>query len=464
MDQVKKINKPYPVVVMIGRTNVGKSTIFNRLTENKKAIVSNIAGTTRDRRYGECLWQGQTITLVDTAGLDISSEEAIDKESVKHSLQALKEADLVLFVVNGQEPFTTQDREYNKILQKSHKPTLLVINKVDAKRQRDNIADFYKLGYKEIYPISAKNGSGTGDLLDAIYESLDRTNPGTTQTMDEQKENHIRITLLGKPNVGKSSLINKILGEERAIVSSLPHTTRDSQDISVEYDTGEEKYLLTFVDTAGMIKNRKIQNKLQELSIARSIENLKKSDLVLLLIDAGEPISVQDKNISREILENDKSVIFVVNKWDLVDDKDIHSDKKFTNFIFQHFPYLTWAPVVFISALTGAKITRLLDVIIEIYKSQYQNVSESQLNKFLKYIVRHQAPRKAKGMKKPYIHEIKQTSKNPLSFEVIGDLAENIHFSYQRYIENELRKRFHYDGCGIRIHFQEREHKKSHQT
>ena len=448
---MKKIIQPYPLVTIIGRTNVGKSTIFNRLTENKKAIVSAIPGTTRDQRFGTCFWQGRNVLLSDTAGLDVESDEEIDIKSIKKAEEAAEKTDLILFVVDVRAGILPQDKKYAKMIKATKKPVIVVVNKVDSNSRLDEVNEFYKLGFKKVFAISAKTGAGTGDLLDGVKGEV-KDIPEKEKNIEISPENEIRIAIIGKPNVGKSSLINKIIGEERAIVSSIPHTTRDSQDITIEYKSDKGmKYYLTFIDTAGIIKKRKINDKLQEQSIDQSLEMIRKSNLVLLVIDAGQDITMQDKNLAREILENNKSLIFVVNKWDLVPEKTTHSDKEYTQFLKKHFPYLTWAPVVFTSAKTGFKVERLINVATEIYHNQYKQIPQSELNEFLKYIVKKQSPKKTKGTKPPFIHEIRQVGTNPLTFELIAEDAENIHFSYRRFIQNQLRKRYDFMGCGIKL-------------
>jgi len=442
-----KIIEPYTKVALVGRTNVGKSTLFNRLTDHRQALVSNVPGTTRDYRTGDCFWHGQTLTFVDTAGLDVESDKLIDIESVKNVKKAIQESELIVFVVDVHTGLTPRDREILKDLRKTQKPLILAVNKVDSKKYLTDANSFYKLGIADVAFVSGKTGSGSGDLIDMVLEKLG----DKVKATQEEELATIKVSLLGKPNVGKSSLLNKLIGEERAIVSPLPHTTRDSQDITIEYEKDEKQYFITLVDTAGMIKHRKVQNQMQEISIEQSQENLQKSDLCLLVIDANEPLSMQDKNISREILENNKSVIFVVNKWDLYPDKDTDSDKNFTLYLHRNFPYLTWAPVVFISAKTGFKVERLLKMIVDIYNSQHQEISQHKLDDFRNFLVRKQPPKQAKGVKPPYIHKIKQLSADPLTFEIVANGSKNIHFAYRRYMTNELREFFGFHGCGISL-------------
>lgn len=453
-------NKKLSLIALIGRTNVGKSTIFNRLIEEKRAIISNVPGTTRDVRFGNCLWRGKNFVLADTAGLDVESEAQIDKKAIEFSLKTLKDSKLCLFIVDAKDGLMPQDKEYAKEIKKLKKNTVLVINKVDSQRQMNQIDEFHKLGFKKIFPVSAKTGSGLGDLLDYIYDNV----KAEEVTEKESDLESIKVAIIGKPNVGKSSLINKVIGEEKVIVSEVPHTTRESQDLNINYKTSDQEYSLTLIDTAGIIKKRKISGHLQKLSIEQSLESIKKSDLCLLMLDASDDLTMQDKNLAKEILESNKSLIFVINKWDLVKDKDEHSDKEFTTYVHRTFPYLTWAPIIFISAKTGFKVDRLLNEIIEINKNQNREFSDQELNEFKEYIIRKQPPRKTKGTKAPYMHEIKQIGKQPLKFEIIADGAENIHFSYRRYITNQLRHKFKLWGCGIKLLLTEKTFKKHHQT
>lgn len=439
--------KNLPKITLIGRTNVGKSTIFNRLTEEKGAIVSKIAGTTRDRKFGECRWDGRSFMLVDTAGLDASTVQKIDQEAIRAAKQVAKDSNLNILVVDGKQGLLPQDKEYAKMLRQLKVPFFLVVNKVDGPKQMSEVNEFHSLGIKDWEMISAVTGAGTGDLLDKIFKILKTKAPKTKESTIKK----INIAIIGKPNVGKSSLLNKIAGEERSIVSNIAHTTRDSQDFAIESQYEGEKVFLNFIDTAGIRKKRKIDNAIEEESVEQSLSAIRRADLALLMIDANEEITMQDKNISREILERNQSVIFVVNKWDLVKDKDVHSDKKFIDHVYAHFPYLTWAPVVFLSAKTGFKINRLVDLIFEVYTKQYLKIAQPELNDFLKYIIKRQSPRKTKGTKPPFIHQIRQIDVAPQTFEIITNQPENIHFSYLRFIKNNLRDRYGLIGVGIKL-------------
>jgi GTPase len=457
-------------VSLIGRTNVGKSTIFNKLTERKHALISNIAGTTRDRRFGEVLWRGETFVLTDTAGLDVESEAAIDIESVKKAELSLKESTLILFVVDAGDGLLPQDKEFNKLIKKQKKNTVLVINKVDNNKRLNQTAEFEQLGLKKSFAVSAKTGAGLGDLLDYIYDEMKLDTRDKSEEVIEKEaaeellKNEIRIAILGKPNVGKSSLINSIIGKDEVIVSPIAHTTRESQDLTIEYQKDDQTHTLTFIDTAGMIKKRKINDRMKEMSIDQSLASLAYSDIALLVIDAEQEITAQDKNIASEILDRNKSLMFIVNKWDLVKEKDTHSDKVYTEFLHRSFPYLTWAPIIFTSAKTGFRVERLMDEVLEIQNSQTKIITEQELAEFKRFIIRKQSPRKTKGTKPPFIHIIRQISTKPQTFEIIADTAENIHFSYRRFITNQLREKFGLWGCGVKLVLTEVNPKKSHQT
>ncbi|MFH0988291.1 MAG: ribosome biogenesis GTPase Der [Parcubacteria group bacterium] len=478
---MKLVPHQYPTAALIGRTNVGKSTIFNCLTDSRKALISTLAGTTRDRRFGECEWDGKKVIVTDTAGIDAHTEELIDIESIKQTRQAMAEADMLLFVVDGKEGLLAADKQLAREIRKTGKPVILIINKVDSDKYFRQISEFYKLGFKEVYPISAKSGSGTGDLCDSIMAEASKhlSSLPDNQTTSEP-DNHlpeIKIAIVGKPNVGKSSLLNAILGEQRAIVSSLPHTTRESQDITIEWDLGKKLkkqeikkladqnatasnpkpsiYNLTFIDTAGIIKKRKISDSLQKDSIYQSLNSIRKCDIALLVIDASEPITMQDKNISHAITEESKSVIFIVNKWDTIKDKAEKSDKEFRNFLQGNFGFLTWAPIVFTSAINETKPRRMVDLIIEMFEAQHQTITPEQMKAFLHHLVEKRPPQKAGGTKIPFISAIEQISEAPLTFEVFVDDPLNLSFPYRRYISNELRDYFDFMGCGIKLKFTE---------
>jgi GTPase len=437
-----------PIVALIGRTNVGKSTLFNRLTEEKGAIVSEIEGTTRDRKYGQVWWLGRDFLLVDTAGLDVSTEAAIDKESIIQAKKAVAEADLILLVVDSRAGLQAEDREYAKMIRRWQKPTLVVANKVDSNRQLKAANNFNKLGFGDPLAVSATTGAGTGDLLDEVAKVL-KNKIKDIETKPEFPI--IKLAIIGKPNVGKSSLLNKIAGEERVIVSDIPHTTRDSQAVDIDIENEGQKYQLRFIDTAGIRKKRKIDFSIEEASVEQSVENIKRADIVLFVIDAGKGVSIQDGHIAREIMENNKSLIIVVNKWDLVLDKTPKSAKDFLAYLDGELPFLAWAPKVFVSAKTGTKVDTIVKTIFEVYANQNKEISDKELEHFLQYAIKHQTPKRACGRRAPFLLTLKQINKNPQTFELVADQPHNIHFSYMRYLINLLREKFGLVGVGVKL-------------
>ncbi|MFA6537118.1 MAG: ribosome biogenesis GTPase Der [Patescibacteria group bacterium] len=445
-------------IIILGRTNVGKSTLFNRLTDEREALVSNIAGTTRDVRQGVSSWDMRQMLFLDTAGLDIKSEAEIDRSSVKKALLSEKEAHLILFVVDAHDGILPQDREFANLLKKLGKPIIVVANKVDTNRFLNNAYEFYNFGFETVIPVSSKTGAGTGDLLDEIVKKLKIRK--RTSIIKPILKNEVKIAIIGKPNTGKSSLLNAIVGEEKAIVSPIPHTTRDSQDFTVEYEVEKptnKKYNLTFIDTAGIIKKRKIQNYLQELSIEQSIKSLQKAHIAFLVIDASQPITAQDQSLGQAIVEENKSVIIVVNKWDIMADKNTYSDKNYTKYLFHFLPFLTWAPIIFISAKNHSRIDRLVETATTIYENSQKRFTEKELKDFLVHLIKKKAPPKEFGTRPPFMHRIVQRRTEPITFEIFTTDAKNIVYPYIRFMEKEMRRYFNLEGCGIKTTFTENE-------
>jgi GTP-binding protein len=440
--------KSPPTVVLLGRTNVGKSTLFNRLVGRREAIVSPIAGTTRDYKLGECWWLGYYFNLVDTAGLDVATEKSIDRAAILAAKKLATQADLILFMVDAKTGILPQDREYALLIRRLRKPVILVVNKIDNLKMMNNLAEFYELGLGEPIAVSANNGSGSGDLLDAIFKTVTKRKLGR---LKESTVPEIKITMVGKPNVGKSTLVNKLAGEERSIVSELPHTTRDREEIRIPYDEDGIQAEFIFTDTAGIRKRNKVHETIEKMSVGASLDSIRRADIVLLILDAGEDITIQDKAISQEIQEHSKSLIIVVNKWDLVEDKDVHSDQKFIQYVNASLPHFSWAPIVFISGKTGFKVSRLLKLILEVNANQRKVITAAELKEFLASLVKKQAPRKTKGTKPPYIYSFRQLKTKPQVFEILTDQPENIHFSYTRFIQNELRAKFGLTGVAIKL-------------
>jgi GTPase len=447
-----------PLVVIFGRTNVGKSTLFNTLTEKKKALTSEMEGTTRDSNIADLTWNGESITLVDTGGIidhDLLKSPGIKKDiDTKVQEQArgyLSRADLILFVVDTRSGILPQDKKLAIQLKKIVDPDkiILVANKADSPRLRKEVAEFHKLGWGEPVPVSAANGSGTGDLLDLVVKTKRKGKIKKPATRTFEKT--IRTALLGKPNVGKSSLLNSILGEDKVIVSPVPHTTREPQDTEIIHGNN----LIQLIDTAGIskkgqksVKKKGQKNSFERLSIAKSLSVIKKADLVLFVIDVKEGLTVQDAKIVEAIIEKGASLVIVANKWDLVEEKDV---KEYTQAIYSTLPFITWVPIQFVSALTGSKINKLLDLVEEVYDARQTEIGDSTLNKFLQKIIKKHRPAKAKGTKHPYIYELKQVKTNPPKFMIRIGAKDTIHFSYLRFIENRLREQYGFLGTPVRI-------------
>jgi len=447
-----------PLVVIFGRTNVGKSTLFNKLTEQNKALVSDVEGTTRDSNIGKVEWAGKIFTLVDTGGImeiknltkKTINDNDIDALVQKQARDYLKKADLILFLVDTKTGLLGDDKKMSLIIKKTlpkNKNIILVANKSDNPRLRSQVAEFNKLSLGEPLPISATTGSGTGDLLDLIVKNIKTKSIVNSQIVNSQ----INVCILGQPNVGKSSLINSILGEKRIIVSSIPHTTREPQDTEIEYDNN----LINLIDTAGISKQgqkgaRKIKFKetLEKKSISKSLGVLKKADIALLVIDTKQGISHQDAKLVDEIISQKVSLIIIANKWDTIEDRNT---KKYTEYIYNSLPFVKWAPIQFASALTGEKVTKILDLILEIKEQRKIRISDTALKNFLSRIIKNHKPPKRKLDKRPHIFELKQVKIDPPKFFIRIRNKDEMHYSYIKFIENRMREKFGFIGVPITI-------------
>ena len=437
-----------PKVAIIGRANVGKSTLFNRLVEKSKALVSTVSGTTRDRNVDIAKWQGKEFELTDTGGLDIEKQHAgeIEKQIVAQANYAIKQSDLILFVVDIKAGVLPSDKELANVLIKkgNKKKIVLVANKADSLKQRQLSGDLYKLNLGEPIMVSGANGSGCGDLMDLIIEKFPKERTNARQ----EKERAIKIAIVGKPNVGKSSLLNAILGEERVIVTDIAHTTSESHDMEFFYQ--DKRFIL--IDTAGIRKHAKITPRsLEKKSVDKSLFAIKEADVVLFVTEVQERINSQDKKITQAILEESKPMVMVANKWDLIDDKDTNTVNKFKEYYQSEFPYIWWAPLIFISAKSGQRAKKILDLVIEIRKSSAIEISQSQLDKFLKSKIKQHRPSRGKGLKNPYIYKIEQVKINPPRFIIHVNDPLTLHFSYIRFLQNNLREQFQIIGTPIQI-------------
>ncbi|MFH1226236.1 MAG: ribosome biogenesis GTPase Der [bacterium] len=438
----------YPKVAIIGRVNVGKSTLFNRLTENRLALTSAVAGTTRDRKYGEVIWRGQKFEIIDTGGLEIPEKNQQNKNKLIKTInqqveRAIEESEAVIFLVDAKDGPMPADKRLALSLKKLRKPFLLTANKIDQQKFLPKINEFYKLGCGEPLPISAANGSGTGDLLDRLIELL----PPWAEIETIEEKPALRLALIGKPNVGKSSLINALTGEERAVVDESPHTTREPQDTLIEY--AGRQFIL--IDTAGIRKKSKINKGLESKGVARSIQAIRKAEVAVLVIEASQPLGNQEKHLTQVLTEAGCGVIIAANKWDLVVDKKTGVEQKFLDYFHRHFPYLAFAPIVFISAKTGQRVKKILDSVLAVQTAREKTVEEKTLDKFIKQMVKLHKPTKAKGVKHPRIFGLKQIGVKPPTFLLKIDQKSGVHFSYLRFLENRLRQEFGFIGTPIKI-------------
>jgi len=439
-------NKVFKIAIL-GRANVGKSTLFNRVTEKHLAIISDIPGTTRDRNYATADWQGYTLTFIDTGGLDFVHQSDLKEAIARQTKIAAEEADMLLIVADAKTGMLPQDKEIAKTAKASGKPIVLTINKADNKKMRLSISDYYRLGLGEPWPISAANGSGVGDLLDEIIRIAGTRAP---VQLDTPIDKPIKIAIIGQPNVGKSSLINALLGEERMIASPAPYTTRDPQIIDFYYK--DDHFQL--VDTAGMRRNRKVGDKLEKFSVDEALRQLRQSSVALLVTDVSQPLNGQDSRLGGLLNECLASTIIIANKWDLIKEKDEATINKFSVYYHRFFPHLSFAPIVFTSAVSKQRVRTILDVAKEVYNERFREITDNAMDKFLKQLIKKQPPAMTNN-RHSKIHQIKQTSTDPLRFDVVKDLKTRLTTSYLKFIEKELRNKFGFAGCPIFFNIRE---------
>ena len=429
------------IVAIVGRPNVGKSTLFNRLTKTRSAIVSDTAGTTRDRQYGKCDWVGREFSVIDTGGWVVNSDDIFEEAIRRQVLVATEEADLILFLVDVNTGITDLDEDVAQILRRTKLPVILVVNKADNNEQIYEAPVFYSLGLGDPYPISAATGSGTGDLLDAVIEKL---KPGDNEEVDESIP---RFAVVGRPNAGKSSLINAFIGEDRNIVTEIAGTTRDS--IYTRFDKfGFDFYL---VDTAGIRRKNKVTEDLEFYSVMRSIRSIEHSDVCILMIDATRGIEAQDMNIFQLIQKNQKSLVVVVNKWDLVTDKDQKVIKTFENAIRERMAPFVDFPIIFASALTKQRIFKVLETAKQVYLNRKAHVGTSKLNEVMLPLIEAYPPPSIKGkyIKIKYCTQLPNTQIP--SFVFYANLPQYVKENYRRFLENKIRENWDMHGSPINI-------------
>ena len=431
------------IVSIVGRPNVGKSTLFNRLTESRKAIVDETSGVTRDRHYGVSEWNGKKFSIIDTGGYISKSDDIFEDEIKKQVIIAIEESDIVLFMVDVETGITGPDEALARILRKSNKKIIVIVNKVDTHNRQYDASVFYGLGLGEIFTISSINGSGTGDLLDKVVKEL-------TDTAPEEELLLPRFAIVGRPNVGKSSLVNALLGEERNIVTPISGTTRDT--IYSRYNKYNHDFYL--VDTAGLRKKGKVREDLEFYSIMRSIRAIENSDVCLLLVDAQQGFEAQDMNILSLIHKNRKGVVLLVNKWDLVE-KETNTTKKIEEAIRQKMAPFQDVPIIFTSALTKLRLQKVLDTAVKVYNNRKQKIPTSKLNQLLLEATKSHHPPSYRG-KEIKIKYVTQLPTHAPSFALFCNYPQHVKEPYKRYIENRLRENFNFTGVPIQVFFRKK--------
>jgi GTPase len=508
-----------PVVAVVGRPNVGKSTIFNRFVGKRQAIVEDRARTTRDRMYGDMEWNGRRFVLIDTGGLEVDTDDPIEIRVQEQARLAIREADVILFVVDAITGLTPADQEAAELLRTAQAPIIVAVNKVDNTQREADAAEFWSMGWEETYSISASHGRGTGDLLDAIVwslppeteaelarkkredeadewarevdagrlepyvvgdvgnavdpseeeeaeqEELDRFEGGQAAGGEiearwdaaieaESDDVQAAVAFVGRPNVGKSSLLNSLLGEDRAIVSDVPGTTRDAVDTTLEWGRSE----IVLIDTAGIRRRGKVANgpAAEKYSTLRALKAIARADVAVLVIDAVEGLTAQDAHVAGYVVDEGKGLVIAVNKWDLVEDKTDRTFAQYTEWIRSEVPFLEFAPLISISAKTGQRVGKVLELAIDIWGERRKRISTGELNRVLRAAVERQSPPVVKG-RRPKVFYGTQAAVAPPTFVFFANDAALIHFSYRRYLENRLREEFGFDGTPVKLVFRDRE-------
>ena len=429
-----------PIVAIVGRPNVGKSTLFNQIGKRRVSIVDDMPGVTRDRIYMDAEWLNHTFTMIDTGGIEFDESDQILRSMRQQAKIAMEEADVIVFVVDGRVGLTSADEEVGHMLRSAKKPVVLAINKIDSPQMEANIYEFYNLGLGDPIGISASNALGLGDLLDAVVESFPKND------YEEKEEDEISIAVIGRPNVGKSSIVNALIGEERVIVSDVAGTTRDA--IDTHFVSDGNKFML--IDTAGMRRKGKIDEAVERYSVMRSLRAVDRADVVLMVINAFEGITEQDKKIAGYAHESGKGVVIIVNKWDIFPDKDDKSTLRFTEDLRDELGFLQYAPVLYTSALTHQRIPRIVELVKYVADQQSMRIQTSVLNELIRDAVSVNPPPSHRG-KQLKIYFMTQADIRPPKFIVFVNDPELMHFSYLRFLENRLRESFGFEGTPLKL-------------
>jgi GTPase len=454
-----KIMAQKPLVALVGRPNVGKSTLFNRLVGERMAVTHDIPGTTRDRLVSESDWNGVTFNVVDTGGIEVYqpkdtrdvsplAEGSIDfvAEIRSQALLAIEEADVIVLLVDATHGITAADEEIAEVLRRTNKPIIIAANKTDTLKTADDSFEFYALGIGQVVPISAIHGLGIGDLLDEVINLL----VDAEVSFDDTDDDHLKIAIMGRPNAGKSTLLNHIIGEERAIVSPVAGTTRDAIDTTIKWN-GED---VTLIDTAGIRRRGKINPGVEKFSVIRAMKAIERADVVLLIVDALEGITDMDEHIAGFVMDAYKGLIIVVNKWDVVDKKDSHTMNAFKDQISDRLKFVSYAPSIFISALTGQRIHKVLEIANRVYETRFMRISTSEVNNLLRDALKKHPP-PMKGTKQLKIYFGSQVATAPPVFLFHVNDTKLVHFTYKRYLANRFREEYPFEGTPIRLSFRE---------
>jgi GTPase len=448
------------LVALVGRPNVGKSTLFNRLVGKRLAVVSEIPGTTRDRIYADGEWIGTIFTVVDTGGIEViegwhteplSEDSDQFMEGIRSQAQvAIQDADVIVHVVDGRAGLTAADREVANILRQTDKPVVVAANKLDdVVRKQNEALEFYELGVGEVFAISALHGRGTGDLLDEVVAHLPQFGEDDQENVNE--DDIIRVAILGKPNAGKSTLFNKLIGQERVIVSPIAGTTRDAIDTDLTWH-GQK---FTLIDTAGIRRRGKIDPGVEKYSVIRALRALRRADVALLLIDAVADITAQDQHIAGMMKDENASMVVLVNKWDAIE-KDNHTMQEYSARLQRELNFLPYVPILYISAMTGQRTQKIFETVLEVNEARHKRISTAELNRFLREVTAKNPPPSRKGQPLKMLYAT-QVSVAPPTFVFFVNKAELVHFTYQRFLENQLRERYPFPGTPIRLLFRGRE-------
>jgi GTP-binding protein len=454
-----------PIVALVGRPNVGKSTLFNRIVGRRVAIVEDLPGTTRDRLYADADWRGVDFVVVDTGGLEVTGgggrrvkdsrppataqtvgvESGLFLDQMRGQAQiAIAEAEVVVLLVDAETGLTASDQEVADILRRAEKPVILAANKADNDRRRADAVEFYALGLGDPIAVSALHGHGTGDLMDAIVEALPLTEE------EEEEDERVRVAIVGRPNVGKSSLLNRLLGQERVIVSEVPGTTRDAIDMEIEFE-GEP---IVLIDTAGIRRRGKIAPGVEKYSVLRALKAINRADVCLLLVDAQDGVTAQDQHIAGYILEDVKSVVVVVNKWDLIE-KDNYTMSHYTQEIRAALRFMDYVPVLFISAKTGQRVPQTLQVALQVRAERTRRISTADLNRLLQEATARHPPKSKAGQRLKFYY-VTQPEVDPPTFVFFVNDRKLVHFTYERYLENRIRETYGFLGTPLRLVFRSR--------